>query len=463
MDIDIIFGPPGTGKTTRLLSILETALQRCKPSEIAYVSFSRKGAYEGRDRALVKFPQYTKNDFPYFRTLHSIAFKECGASRGVMMEKKDYKQLGKKLGYKFSGFFSEDMQNTRDDQYLLFNILHRNNQKTAKKLLDHLEVQQLRYIQLNYKHYRESLGLLDFTDLIEMFVHKNKALPVKVAIIDEAQDLTSLQWKMVLTAFRDCENIYIAGDDDQALYQFSGADVEFFLNIKGTQHVLDKSYRLPSTVLNYSTQITNLIQYRAPKDFTHKDTEGKVQVITSLDEVDLSNGEWMIISRNVSHLTYIRGVLRNKALVFTYKGTPSVLITHVRAINQYEEIRKTRNVDKTYLLGDVLDLNVKQTYEKPWYEVFNLHQETITYYRDILRANTDTKDIRIEVNTIHGVKGGEKQNVVLLLDYSRNVRKNWEDDPDSELRCYYVGATRAKLNLYIMPSVSRYGYHLMEY
>ena len=71
----IIFGAPGCGKTTYLMKILEKELKEHAPDKIAFVSFTKKGTYEGRSRALEKF-DYKEGDLPYFRTLHSIAFRE---------------------------------------------------------------------------------------------------------------------------------------------------------------------------------------------------------------------------------------------------------------------------------------------------------------------------------------------------------------------------------------------------
>ena len=51
---------------------------------------------------------------------------------------------------------------------------------------------------------------------------------------------------------------------------------------------------------------------------------------------------------------------------------------------------------------------------------------------------------RITLSTIHGVKGGEQDNVVLLTDLSRNTQRNYEQNPDDENRLFYVGATRTK-------------------
>jgi len=462
MNIDIIFGPPGTGKTTELLNILETELKTVPPEEIAYVSYSRKGAYEGRDRALEKFPDYSETNFKYFRTLHSIAFRELNISKGMMIEKKHYKQLSKKLGFKFTGFFTEDFHNSKDDAFLMYDILKRNNNKAAMKMLASLEVHQLRYVQLNYKHFRDALGIMDFTDLIERFIKNNKALPVKVAIIDEAQDLTSLQWQMVLTAFKECDRIYIAGDDDQALYQWAGADVEFFLKIQGNQRILSRSYRLPKPIWDYSRQITDMIGYRAPKEYTYNSTEGSVNVVGDLSDIDMSKDKWMIIGRNITHLNKVMDYLRSIPVMFTWKNKLSVMPTHISAINHYEKIRKSDDKSRFHILDGLIDIDKFNDWDKPWYEVFNLPENIITYYRDILRDKINTKEYNIEVNTIHGVKGGECENVVLILDYSRNVHKNWNENPDSELRCYYVGVTRAKKNLYIVPSKSRYGFPLMK-
>jgi Ni2+-binding GTPase involved in maturation of urease and hydrogenase len=57
MTIHKVFGPPGTGKTTYLLSTVEHELDRgVLPCDIGYFAFTRKASTEARERALVKFP-----------------------------------------------------------------------------------------------------------------------------------------------------------------------------------------------------------------------------------------------------------------------------------------------------------------------------------------------------------------------------------------------------------------------
>ena len=60
------------------------------------------------------------------------------------------------------------------------------------------------------------------------------------------------------------------------------------------------------------------------------------------------------------------------------------------------------------------------------------------------------KPPRILLSTIHGVKGGEADNVVLLTDLSKSTQKNMDRYPDDENRLFYVGATRTKDHLHII-------------
>jgi DNA polymerase III delta prime subunit len=72
-----IYGPPGTGKTTFLINAVRDALQSgVSPHEIGYFSFTNKATEVAKTRMAAEFPSFSiEEDFPGFRTLHSLAFQ----------------------------------------------------------------------------------------------------------------------------------------------------------------------------------------------------------------------------------------------------------------------------------------------------------------------------------------------------------------------------------------------------
>ena len=84
----IVLGPPGTGKTTTLLNKVDDYLKQTDPDKIGYFAFTQKAAHEARDRAIKKF-NLTEDDLPYFRTLHSLAFRKLGMKKDEHYNQKE--------------------------------------------------------------------------------------------------------------------------------------------------------------------------------------------------------------------------------------------------------------------------------------------------------------------------------------------------------------------------------------
>ena len=89
-----------------------------------------------------------------------------------------------------------------------------------------------------------------------------------------------------------------------------------------------------------------------------------------------------------------------------------------------------------------------------WHEVFKTDPEESLYIREMLRLKEKlSKPARVKLSTIHAAKGGEADNVLLILDNTKTIRESSEkneDKADEENRVWYVGVTRTKQNLYIM-------------
>ena len=78
-------------------------------------------------------------------------------------------------------------------------------------------------------------------------------------------------------------------------------------------------------------------------------------------------------------------------------------------------------------------------------------QEDRAYLTALLRRGEKIlSEPRIKVSTIHGAKGGEAENVVVLQDISSAAADHQMVDPDSLHRVFYVAVTRSKKNLYIV-------------
>lgn len=451
-----IFGAPGSGKTYYLLNLLDDLLKVYKPNEIAFVSFTRKGAYEGRDRAIERFG-YKAEDFPFFKTLHSIGFTDAELNRDDIMNRDAYRRFSTLVGMKFTGYYTEDF-NSADDRYLFYYFLKKSNPAMAEDY--DIDLTRYEFVERNYLKFKSDEGLLDYTDMLTFFIERQQALPVKVAIIDEAQDLTTLQWQMCEIAFKDCEKVFVAGDDDQAIYQWNGADVDYFLDLPGENVILDQSYRMRKNLMDFSNKIAGQISKRVHKDVRPIDEGGQIITHNSIAEIPFRKNEtYYLLSRNNFYLERYRELLSKYGIVYNDKGTPSVSSRIVRAITAYEKFRKTRKWDDhvdELIVDQYSRKDVKNT--KPWYDKFNLPLDVSNYYRNLIENKADMTNDKLMLNTIHGVKGGEADNVVLMLDFTRSVKENYLRATDSELRCLYVACTRAKKRLHIVYSSSANGY-----
>ena len=313
--VQIILGPPGTGKTTTLLNIVEEALARGIPPErIAYLAFTRKAAYEAQERAMAQFG-FDESRFPYFRTLHSLAFRELGMQRDEVMTDSHYRKFGKAMGIEFKGIYDENIGlHTGDglgDKCSRIESLARMGLRSIDEQMSITNVNDLNAHAVKQYHsallaYKKDNGVYDFTDMLEKY---NSELPVDICIFDEAQDLSSAQYKMAITAASLAGEVYIAGDDDQAI-------------------LLQKINR-------YS------------KKWEPRKQEGDVVYVTNEQEIDFSNpGTWMLLSRSKYLLYRLKQAVRQQGYAYTINNRSSLESEETRAIIAWEAIRKGKRISQ---------------------------------------------------------------------------------------------------------------------
>ena len=468
----LILGPPGTGKTEHLMRVLETELTSgVQPNRIAFLTFTKKAAEVAQVRAMDRF-NFKKQDLPYFRTLHSLAFQRLGLRRDEVLQRKNYLELGKHLGLEFSSRadIEEGLPSGRfnGDRYVFLDGYARAKCMTAEQAwseaggeddLDWHEFKRFRSVLSTYKTER---NLLDFSDMLEQC---QGYLGIDVCILDEAQDLSALQWAFARRILGGAKRIYIAGDDDQAIFQWSGADIVHFQRLGGNKVVLDQSFRIPTTVHSVAESIASRIGQRYAKQYKPAPHRGSVEYHLTPDDVDLSeSGTWLLLARNVHLLPQLVAMARAQGLPYQYRGESTLNPTHIKAIKAWEQQRKGRSVspDEQSAIDALLPTSKHVVTGKIWHEALvKIPVDDREYYISLLRRGESlTKEPRVNISTIHGVKGGESDNVLLMTDMSSRTFQSYQNDPDSESRCFYVATTRTRNNLHIIQPQTRLGYEI---
>ena len=442
----LIFGPPGTGKTTYLMQLLENTLRSVSPSNIAFVSFTRKGTYEGVERAKEKF-RFSDEDLPHFKTIHSLCFHALGLTRGDIISKKHYRLLSNVTGIGFTGYYTEDFSST-NDIYLHAASMQLHNTKLANKIARELNAKRFEYIKFQYASMKKQLGILDFDDILVRYLHKGAPLNVKVAFIDEAQDLTPLQWLVVEKMFSNAETVYVAGDDDQAVYEWSGADIAQFLNFSDNSVVLNKSYRMPETILKASKKITKDIAQRKLKAFKANGSQGEISSASSLSKLSLNGGE-LVLARTNWLLKQLAAEALENGWNILFKGKPSIDALTLRAIQAY--------IDKSEKLSKYASVFETIATDAPWTDVIKIKPHEIAYYERLIEYDAHKRE-PVLCETFHRCKGSENSHVVLSYELSKQVNDNYHSNRDAELRCLYVGMTRSKSKLTILSAASKEHY-----
>ena len=497
---NIIFGPPGTGKTTHLLRIVEKELRENKvnPNKIAYLAFTNQAADEALSRAISQL-NYNTKDFMNFRTLHSLAYRELHLKEENIMSDNDYNFLSNKLQIKLSNpnknvkaygtSFPDDVFMQVIDGAKVRGLTTENFFNDPS--IGHLPggILKLKYIDEALIKYKRARNKYDMTDMIVDFNQKHyDTMPnFDVVIIDEAQDLSWLQWKMVERIITNAKRVYVAGDDDQAIYRWAGARPEYLMNMEGTRTILNESYRLSKLIHEKADKLIKRVQDRVDKEWTARDEKGQVNIYPVEQLQKMKEGNWLILARDRYRLDTLEEDLRIYGYYFARGDRTSINKRVQDAVLAWEDVRKgkslnikrvksfynyiktgtgvakehkaMKNVDKEKLFTfDTLtaDYGLKVDKELPWFKALeNIEPQKKTYVRMCLRRKENIRrEPRIKLSTIHGSKGGEADNVMLLTDLSRKTDAEYWRKRDEERRVFYVGMTRARNTLNIVRSQS---------
>jgi len=494
-----VSGPPGTGKSTYLLNIVDSLLsQGVSPDEIVYTTFTRAGAYEARDRAAARF-KLSAETLPYFRTIHSLCHSLMPSTQ--VMQIRDWGMIARTLGVYFSVRMQADTEQiphgyTRGDSLLTLWSLMRVCRKSIDQVLLEQEmwikgdrpvdkVELAHFIQ-SVTNYKAEFGKIDFTDMLENWLRDGSDLKCDYLIVDEAQDLSPLQWEVMHKMGKHAKKVWVAGDDDQCIHAWNGASTSHFIDLLAAENVvLPKSYRIPASVHRTATEIVSRISRRIPKEYLPRDEEGSTTEVSDLHSINMSEGTWFLLARNTALLGDYVDVCKKKGYSFRHvlKSSDDAVYRQAAVTwnalcageaigkDQTEAVismiskkqimwgakagfSKNESQGSTHTLQSLIEkYGLKCDKNTRWFEALDLIPEEIrTSLQKADSVEGLTVQPRILISTIHGVKGMEADNVVIRTDMQMPTFLGYQRRPDDEHRVFYVGVTRAKKALWIYRS-----------
>jgi len=463
MRVHAIYGPPGTGKTTELLRrVQETKDAGVLPEKIAFMSFTRAAASEALSRLGLKRSDNVS-------TIHALAFRHLGLQQSQVVDHAKLRDFASVVGIPIIGKSPEDDEERGDGDFYLDLLNYARSTFThPSEVYDASDRPGTRaefdmFVRA-YAEWKHTYGYYDFTDMLERASKGRVRTGAQVVFVDEAQDLSPLQWDVVDKVCRGAQEVHLAGDDDQAIYTWAGADAHgmarFTQKYKGDHHVLSLSYRLPVAVHARSQELIRRIVFRVDKEFSSKGHVGLVRVHGGVHSVGIQHGEdTLLLGRTHSVLREIEQTLIEQRVPYVREsGRPGMyqnrFAVAVRAYRKLVQGERLTDSDRAAIFNAgtartraALEIGDHKTLSQyPFQMALNIPYRMVDFYRD---ADLDVKPT-IRLSTIHAAKGREAERVVLLTDMTTRVGETADRRPDDEIRVWYVGMTRAKHTLDIV-------------
>ena len=470
-----------THNTTYIVNDIIKELEVRRPEEVAFVTFTRNGAQEGLRRVSSKL-MLDADDLPYFRTLHSLTYHAMNYEKCKIFGKMEQRKFNKEYGYALNRceVGTGKVSPTKDTMYLDYYDLMRSDAITSRQIANaDIELGYYNQLVSAYNEFKEKEGTIDFFDCLINYAEKGEPLPCKVVYVDECQDISVLQWKVIEKAFCNAEKIVIVGDDKQSIFTYNGARPDILISLAKKFPVkrLSMSYRLPKKAYLLANAVTSFIGNKTPQEsvFKKDNPEGSIIQLTDIERIthyidvdslydNVDENAWFLLARNTCFLDSIKSALEDALIPYwtadgffmggeimqrikTYEGIKSGSITNEEKIIAFQRKFEIADFSVPFTSTNLF------TEGRKWVYASYIERFGFEALQDMCKWNP-----QILVSTIHHVKGAEARNVALLLDTTRRTRGNVFYDVDEELRVLYVGVTRTKENLYLIDSKNGDGF-----
>ena len=545
-----IAGPPGTGKTGALVTFYYDQIQMYGATEILVTSHTNTAADEIRDRIedkenILKYENETGKSVYHLikeshktlketvTTIHRFCCSRIKKIKGqsVVFNREDYGILkqhfplfnahtaSKKFhsldmliaGHPFFKFHNTARDNGKDIVPYYRNLSFE-EKRDYRYIIE--ELQELDRIYNNFKNNEKvnfrAPKILDFQDMIQIFTDSDEVKPaefgIKVLIVDEAQDSSALQREAEKKIATAMDLFYKAGDPDQALYGFAGADPDaFHKEFAHPEIELKQGYRCPRAINAYCKEIIKPIwdyygyeRVWAPREENGQVVEGeKFELMNLEQDPDLAELTRRIKETIETFLFTCRGNEPRETIRYLTKlGVPFKLVdkdskfkfqypkaeiknqrNFFKLINKNEKITaggvksilksisndyagenfRKGNLDDLEPSSKLVDIDwiIKHQFLDPIVKKDDDFQNISTtktiemknYIRQVAKYDPSgdlERNPRIYVENIHTAKGEQYDNSVVDL----NIRREEEDFTKRRLK--YVACSRARKTLWLI-------------
>ena len=147
---------------------------------------------------------------------------------------------------------------------------------------------------------------------------------------------------------------YVAGDDDQAIFRWAGADIEHFIAMATSDDnniiPLTQSYRIPKSVHTLATNLAQSISRRIPKEYAPRDEEGerKVLNIRPLNK-GIAEGEWLILCRTHEIVQQVSESLETYGWLYKRYGQSVINLKYIEAIKAWTALQNGKSVSGLFM------------------------------------------------------------------------------------------------------------------
>ena len=324
-----LFGGPGSGKTTALLDRVEQLLadeDDVEVRDVLVVSYTRAAAAEVRERLADRLGTTPRALRGNVCTMHAKAYDLLNLSRGDVVGEDDKAEFCEDYGLDFEDEYegsrrrsarsttlgnkviatSQWLQRTRRDVSDWYDVPFKWNEEKVRlppEIDDKAQVGNkytptwssdddrldLPEAIRAWRSWKGSHDLVGFADMLERVKQRSLLPNVDYLVIDEFQDITTLQYDVYAEWRPHMKRVLIAGDDDQVVYAWQGADPDLLLEEEVDEDVvLPNSYRLPSRILNVVNQEVSHIEKRQEKNLEPRKEGGTVNAQRNRSMLDLS-------------------------------------------------------------------------------------------------------------------------------------------------------------------------------